>query len=146
MISTNTNNLIKTFTFLATSLFAIWNETLQEKYNYFQRHQHNIIYFRCTIAFWISSIIFGIGTSVYFYNNIGHRKRRDRESMFSNCIEQDSPVRTSSPVVQQGEINSVFENQIQILKTKIFHFNINIFIIYTQNKEKLNKVDIIVIR
>ena len=101
------NNEIITITFLATSLFAIWNETLQEKYNYFQRHQHNIIYFRLTIAFWISSIIFGIGTSVYFYNNITHRKRRDRESMFSNCIEQDSPVRTSSPVVQQGNINNI---------------------------------------
>ena len=107
IFSTDMNNVIITFTFLATSLLAIWNETLEEKYNYFQRHQNNIIYFRCTIAFWISSIIFGIGTSVYFYNNIGHRKRRDRESMFSNCIEQDSPVRTSSPVVQQGKINNV---------------------------------------
>ena len=87
---------------LATSLFAIWNEALGEKYNYFQRHQDNIIYFRLTIAFWIACIIFGVGSSVYFYNNIGQRKRRDRESMFSNCIEQDSPIRTSSPVAQQG--------------------------------------------
>ena len=96
------NNVIITFTFLATSLLAIWNETLEEKYNYFQRHQNNIIYFRLTIAFWIGCIIFGVGSSVYFYNNIGQRKRRDRESMFSNCIEQDSPIRTSSPVAQQG--------------------------------------------
>ena len=104
---------------VATSLFAIWNEALGEKYNYFQRHQDNIIYFRLTIAFWIACIIFGVGSSVYFYNNVGKRKRRDRESMFSNCIEQDSPIRTSSPVAQQGNYLIVLIKGIFIISLKI---------------------------
>ena len=47
-------------------------------------------------------IIAGIATSVYFYSAIGERKRRDRESTFSNCIERNSPARTSSPAAQSG--------------------------------------------
>lgn len=75
---------------------------MHETQNYFQRHQDNIILFRLTIGFWVVCIIVGLATSLYFYNAIGNRKRQDRETIFSNCIEQDSPDRSSSPLPQSG--------------------------------------------